>query len=107
MDFGPTKGDELQKIRPALVVSSNATIRGKLQVRLVAPITGWKDHFANLFWHVRIEPDEVNGLSKTSSVNALQLRGVDVQRFQQRVGRVSATLMEEVAAAIAGVVEYK
>lgn len=105
VNLDPTVGAEIQKIRPALVVSSDAV--GKLPIKLIAPITGWSDKFVNSTWHVKIEPDKKNGLSKISAVDALQLRGVDIQRFVERLGRVSPTILEEVAAAIAAVVEFQ
>jgi mRNA interferase MazF len=54
-NFDPTVGSEIRKIRPAVVISSDAV--GKLPVKLVAPITDWKDYFAQNLWHVRINPD--------------------------------------------------
>jgi len=80
---------------------------GKLPLRLVAPITEWKDAFAPNIWHVRIEPDSLNGLDKVSAIDTLQLRGVDTRRFVSKIGEVSANLMEGIAAAIAAVVEYQ
>jgi mRNA interferase MazF len=56
---------------------------------LVAPITDWKDYFAGNIWHVRLEPNPENGLTKRSAVDALQLRGIDHQRFVRRLGRIS------------------
>lgn len=105
VDLNPTIGAEIQKRRPAVVVSSDAV--GRLPIKLVAPITGWNPAFASSYWHVFLLPDAVNGLAKESAVDALQLRGVDVQRFVQFVGRLSATKMEDVAAAIAAVIEYQ
>jgi mRNA interferase MazF len=104
VDLDPTIGAEIQKTRPVDVVSSDSI--GRLPLRLVAPMTGWKDQFASNLWHVRIEPIAANGLIKVSAVDALQVRGVSVERFRQRLGRLSATLMEEIAAAIAAIVEY-
>ena len=100
----PTIGAEIKKTRPVVVVSSDAV--GKLPLKLIAPITGWDDRFAHSFWHVRIDPDKTNGLTKPSAVDTLQLRAVDVQRFLVKLGRVGATKMEEIAAAIAAVIEY-
>jgi mRNA interferase MazF len=80
---------------------------GKLPIKLIAPITDWKPTFANSYWHVRIDPDSANGLTKVSAVDALQLRGVDVGRLLKRIGLVSAPAMQEIAAAIAAVVEYQ
>jgi len=48
----------------------------------------------------------MNGLTKTSAVDTLQLRGVDTQRFIQKLGSVSSTVMKSIVAAIAAVIEY-
>jgi mRNA interferase MazF len=93
----------MRKVRPALVLSSDAL--GRLPIKLVAPITEWKQSFERHIWHVPIEPDETNGLTKKSAVDALQLRSLDISRFQQRIGRIPADLMEEVALSVGLVVE--
>jgi mRNA interferase MazF len=100
----PTIGAELQKTRPVVVVSSDAI--GVLPIKLVAPLTEWKDYFARNVWHVKVTPDSMNGLAKTSAVDTLQLRGVDTQRFVQRLGSVSPAIMQAIVAAIAAVIEY-
>lgn len=104
-NFDPTVGAEIRKFRPSVVVSSNSV--GKLPLKLAAPITDWKEYYAGNIWHVKIEPDIANGLTKVSAVDVLQLRGMDVQRFIRKIGEVSSTDMEEVARAIAAVVEYQ
>jgi mRNA interferase MazF len=43
---------------------------------------------------------------KTSTVDALQLRGIDHQRFIRRLGRISDPRLQEVVLAIAAVIEY-
>jgi mRNA interferase MazF len=68
-----------------VVVSSDAV--GRLPIKLVAPVTDWKEHFAPNIWHVRIDP--ANGLTKLSAVDALQLRGMDQRRFVRKLGKVS------------------
>lgn len=105
VNLDPTVGSEIQKTRPAVIVSSDAL--GRLPLRLIAPITGWKDHFKGSIWHVRVDPDGRTGLSKTSSIDALQLRGIDTSRFMKRLGSLPPTVMEELVAAIAAVVEYQ
>jgi mRNA interferase MazF len=97
------EGSELSKTRPAVVISSDA-IRS-LPIRLIAPITGWKSYFSGNLWHVRVEPNDQNGLSKESAVDAMQIRGVDVSRFQHQMGRISAINLEQIAIAIAAVIE--
>jgi mRNA interferase MazF len=104
VNFDPTVGAEIKKTRPAVVISSDAV--GRLPIKLVAPITDWKDHYTANIWHVRIDPDSLNGLSKPSAVDALQLRGMDSQRFVRRLGQVPPTQLEEIVLAIAAVIEY-
>ena len=105
VNLDPTLGAEIKKKRPAVIISTDAV--GRLPLKLIAPITEWKTHFAGTMWHIRIDPDGTNGLTKRSAVDALQLRGVDVRRLSRKLGHVSATTMQEIAAAIAGIVEYE
>lgn len=103
-NFDPTVGSEIRKIRPTVVISSDAV--GKLPVKLVAPITDWKEYFAQNLWHVRINPDSINNLAKVSAVDVLQLRGVDTQRLIRKLGTVPEEKMMEIATALVIVVEY-
>ena len=104
VNFDPTIGAEIRKTRPAVVVSSDGV--GRLPVKLVAPLTEWKDAFAGCSWLVRIDPDPRNSLAKPSAADVLQLRGMDVRRFVSRLGTVSGDLMDDIATAVAVVVEY-
>lgn len=104
VSFDPTIGAEIKKTRPAVALSSDAV--GRLPVKLVAPLTDWKDYYAANIWHVRIDPDAANGLTKISAVDALQLRGMDRQRFVRKLGRVSSTQLEEIVLAVAAVIEH-
>lgn len=104
VSFDPTVGAEIQKTRPAVVVSSDAI--GVLPVKWVAPITGWNPKYRQNIWHIEVLPTKANGLAKASAVDVLQVRSVDTKRFVHRLGRLPAALMDEIAAAIAAVVEY-
>jgi mRNA interferase MazF len=104
VNLDPTIGTEICKTRPVVIVSSNAV--GALPIRLVAPLSEWKDYFAPNIWHVKIIPNSANGLTKTSAVDTLQLRGVDTQRFVQKLGSVSPTVMKSIITAIAAIIEY-
>ena len=105
VDFDPTVGTEIRKIRPAVVISSDAI--GKLPIRLVAPITGWQESFGDNLWHVELQPNATNGLTKPSAVDTLQVRGADIQRFVNRIGRISAEDMAEITQALAAVIEFE
>jgi mRNA interferase MazF len=104
VDLNPTIGAEMQKVRPVIIVSSDSI--GILPIKLVAPVTDWKDHYTHSSWHVKIDPDAANGLTKPSAVDTLQLRGLDTTRLLQKLGQVSSDKIEEIAAAIAAVIEY-
>lgn len=105
VNFDPTLGAEIRKTRPAIVISSNSI--GKLPIKLIAPITGWSEAFEGNLWHVRIVPDTSNGLTKDSAADTLQIRGVDILRFIDRIGMVSLMTMTEIITAIAAVIEFE
>ncbi|WP_170915478.1 type II toxin-antitoxin system PemK/MazF family toxin [Microcystis aeruginosa FBCC-A68] len=84
VNFDPTIGAEIKKVRPAVVISSDSV--GKLPIKLIAPIADWKTYFSANFCHVKIEPNSINGLNKASAIDTLQLRGVDLQRFIRKLG---------------------
>ncbi len=103
--FDPTVGTEIRKIRPAVVLNINS-IR-HLKIRLVAPITSWKAGFSGKVWYVKVNPDNANGLTGESAVDTLQMRGMDIQRFVEKRGRLSATLMDEIGITVASIIDYK
>ena len=105
VDFNPVKGDEIMKIRPAVVISSDAF--SPLDTKIVVPLTGWQDKFTNSQWMVKIIADTSNGLDHDSAADALQLRCVSYERFTSKLGTVSAPILDEIAAAIAIVIEFQ
>jgi mRNA interferase MazF len=105
VDFDPSKGAEIQKQRPAVVISSNRI--GRLPLKLVAPITGWKPVFATNIWHVQLVPTAQNGLTKESAADALQIRSVSLDRFIRRLGRVTENQVVEIVQALAAIVELR
>jgi mRNA interferase MazF len=104
VNLDPTIGAEIRKTRPVVVVNSDAV--GVLPIKLVAPITEWKEYMTRNIWHVKIVPDKSNGLTKISAIDTLQLRGVDTKRFTQKLGSVSPVIMKNLITAIAAVIEY-
>jgi len=103
VNLDPTIGAEIRKTRPVVVISSDAI--GVLPIKLVAPVTEWKEYLARNIWHVRIVPDVANGLAKISAIDVLQLRGVDTQRFVRRLGSVAPEIVQAILIAIAAVTE--
>lgn len=105
INFDPTIGSEIKKQRPAVIISSDGV--GKLPLKLVAPITAWQESFEDNLWHVKLEPNNANGLTKTSAIDALQLRGLDVARFIRKLGLLEQGEMKAITEAIVLVVEHE
>ena len=105
VNLDPTVGAEIQKTRPAIVISSDYI--GKLPLKLVVPITDWKDSFASDIWHIRIDPTNENGLTKSSAADALQSRSLDTRRFLRKIGTLLTSDLQEITRAIAAIIEYQ
>ncbi len=104
INLDPTVGAEIQKIRPVIIVSSNAV--GVLPLRVVVPLTDWKERYHQAAWIVPISPDEENGLSKQSAADTFQIRSVSTTRFVRRIGKLSTGEMDQIVEAIGLVIEY-
>ena len=105
VEFNPTKGDEIQKLRPAVVISTDSF--NPLKTKLVVPLTTWQERFSNAQWMVRIVADDSNGLDHDSAADALQLRCVSYERFITKLGVIQASVLDEIATAIAIVIEFQ
>jgi mRNA interferase MazF len=103
VNLDPTIGVEIKKTRPAIIVSSNTI--GKLPLKLVVPITDWKNTFSHNLWHIRLEPTSENGLIKVSAADTLQLRSIDQRRFVRKLGVLSSLDLQEVILAITIIIE--
>ncbi len=104
VNLNPTIGAEIQKERPAIVISTNSI--GKLPIKLIAPITAWKASFKANLWHVQLSPNQTNGLTKPSAVDTLQIRGVDIARFVKKIGMLESAKLEEIIQAITVVIGH-
>ena len=97
--FDPAEGDEIKKIRTAVVMSENAI--GRLRLKIVVPITEWKTRYANYPWFVRLLPTPANGLTKESGADAFQVKSVSQTRFIKRLGELTPSQVDDIANAIA------
>jgi mRNA interferase MazF len=104
VSFTPTVGDEIQKTRPAVLVSDDSI--GMLELRVVVPITAWQPAFASFPWMVRLEPDARNGLSKASAADAFQVKSVSTRRLLRRLGSLTAEELEAVVEAVGVVIDH-
>jgi mRNA interferase MazF len=70
LNFDPTIGFEISKTRPAVIVSNDAF--GILPLKIVAPITDWKNRYSQYAWMVKITNDTQNNLSKVSAIDTFR-----------------------------------
>ena len=104
INLDPTIGAEIKKTRPAVIASHDAI--GILPLKVIVPITEWKERYAVAPWMVRLEPDAQNGLEKPSAADAFQVRSVAQERFVRRLGRLPDRAMNAIAKALATVLTF-
>jgi len=102
ISLDPTVGAEIRKTRPAMIVSEDAI--GVLPLRVVVPLTEWKERYEIAPWLVRVEPDGDNNLDKPSAADAFQIRSVSQKRFVSRLGQIEAADLEAIIRAVQVVV---
>jgi mRNA interferase MazF len=97
VSFDPTVGSEIQKTRPALVLQ-NDIANEHSPITIVAAITSQFDQ--TLYpTEVPIQPSE-SGLTMDSVVLLNQIRSIDKQRLQKRLGELTNETMTRVNQAI-------
>ena len=103
VNLDPTIGDEIKKVRPAVVVSRDAI--GVLALRVVVPVTAWQDRFIDCVWLVQLAADASNGLDKLSAADTFQVRSLSCRRFVRSLGRLSPGDQSRIAAALRTVLD--
>lgn len=88
VNLEPTRGQEIKKTRPAVVVSSN--FLNPIPIRIIVPLTTWQPKFNNLPFMTLIRRTDQNGLNADSAGNVLQIRSISTERFLELRGQVSA-----------------
>jgi mRNA interferase MazF len=98
INLDPTIGAEIPKSRPALIV--NVDEIGILPLRVIVPITAWKDRYSQAAWMVPILPSPKNGLDKRSAADAFQIRSVSNERFIHKMGVLEKDRLDLILSAI-------
>jgi mRNA interferase MazF len=104
VNFDPTTGEEIQKTRPADIITAPGM--GRNQLKVVVPIIGWKPRYTKYLWMFRLSPSKMNGLTKESSADASQVKSISVQRFDKQIGTVTGDELDDILAAVALVIGY-
>jgi len=96
VEFDPSRGHEIQKTRPALIIQNDIGNRHS-PVTIVAAITSAISRHPVA---VSIAPTQANGLSVPSKIHFGQIRSVDRERLVKRLGIVDPTTMRRVGDAL-------
>ena len=71
VDLEPAVGDEMRKVRPAVILSADTV--GHLNLRIIVPIQAWDDRYTMPpGWFP--DPDPASGLTKPSAADTFQVR---------------------------------
>ena len=103
INLSPTVGAEIKKKRPAVIINDNAI--GILPLKVIVPITEWKERYHGAIWMVRIEPDSQNNLKKLSAIDTFQIRSISTERLLKKIGSVSVKVLDEVKIAVKAVID--
>jgi mRNA interferase MazF len=103
INLDPSIGAEIKKTRPAVIVSSDAV--GVLPLRVIVPLTEWKDRYEAAPWMVRIIPGRENGLDKLSAADTFQVRSVVQERFVKKLGMLKPGEMISISVSLGLVLE--
>ena len=86
VNLDPTIGSEMQKTRPCIILNSN--LIGKLPLKIIAPITDFKQHYTDVPWMITLEPNSINSLNKKSVIDLFQVRSLSQKRLIKKIGIV-------------------
>lgn len=98
IDLDPTKGSEIQKIRPAIIVNDDAL--GRLPLKVIVPITDWKDRYIIAPWMIQLMPNAQNGLNKESAADCFQVRSLSQERLIKKIGSIDKNTLDEIKEAL-------
>lgn len=105
VNLNPTIGQEISKTRPAIIVNNDTV--GILPLKVIVPITDWKDRYANRPWMIKLEPNNSNGLIKDSAVDTFQVRSLSQTRLVKKLGKLNDSEMKQITIAIAIVLKIE
>ena len=91
VNFDPSVGSEIKKARPAVVINND--LLGRFGLRIIVPVTGWKNYYEEYPWIIKLEPNATNGLSKISGIECFQVKSFSQDRFIKRVGVLDESIV--------------
>ena len=84
INLDPSIGAEIRKTRPCVILNDDSI--GVLPLKVVAPITDYKEKYKIVPWMIQLIPDKLNNLEKGSVIDVFQVRSVSEKRLIRKVG---------------------
>jgi len=106
MTLDATAADASTETASRLVVILSSDALAILPLRIIVPLTAWKDEFSAAPWIVRVPPVLNSGLEQVMAADALQVRSVSTARLRQKLGDLPGKLVAEIAAAVSGIIQH-
>ena len=95
----------MRKTRPAVIVPSDPA--GILPLRVIVPLTDWKERYRIAPWMVHLNASPDNGLEKDSAADCFQVRSLSTSRLVRKLGSLTAEEMAQIQNAIVVVLELE
>jgi mRNA interferase MazF len=76
---------------------------GRLPLKVIVPLTDWKEKYEIAPWMIKIRPDSKNGLKKDSSADCFQIRSVSQERFIEKLGIIPDFILDEIKSGLSKV----
>jgi mRNA interferase MazF len=104
INLDPTVDAEMNKTRPAAIINDDQL--GILPLKIIVPITDWKEHYSVAPWMIAINPSSQNGLTKKSSIDCFQIRSVSKTRLIKKIGHITFSEIIQLQEGIIKVIGY-
>ncbi len=84
INLDPTMGAEIKKSHPCVIVNRDSI--GILPLKIIVPLTAWKDKFEGADWLIPIEKSGAKGIAMKSAADTFQVRSVSQLRLIEKLG---------------------
>ena len=100
--FDPMLGSEQSGRRPAVIISGNL-VNDNVRTVIVCPLTSkLKEYKGNLI----LNPNDKNGLDKTSEVMTIHIRSLSKERLKRKIGEISDSEMAVIIESLDKIIRY-
>lgn len=97
-ELSARKGKQGGVARTVVILSADAL--GTIPLRVVVPLSPWKEKYSAAPWIVRVPPVLNSGLEAAQAADALQVSSVSISRLERRLGEIPEAITGEISRAV-------